>query len=552
MQSPGYRSRMRDSDIVEAIVSGDPQGLATAYDTYAASLYVYCKAMLRDPADAADAVQDTFVVAASRLGGLRDRDLLRPWLYAVARNECRRRLRARATTSVLEEVPDVTDEQADVSADAERAELQALIRAAVLGLNPTEQEVIELQLRQGLDGGEVADVLGVSRNHAHALISRARSQLEVCLGVLLVARTGREACAELDTLLEGWDGQLNPLLRKRLNRHIERCAICSDRRRVELAPAMLLGIAPLAAVAVTATAPNGLREQVLHMAASNSPEAVAHRATVASRTTQFGQHGFPKPFEPSATRHLLDLRHSRSAQVAAAMVAAAAVVTIVAVALSGGGGPHRAEASGPGAATSAPASGAGSSGSAGAPNPGPSGRFGPSGASGPGASGPASGQPGTVGQISPGTGAQPSPGASPGSSSTSPGSPGSSSPAPRSSSPSSTPPSSGHPTPTTPAPTTPTPPPPRPGTLTVAPTSVVLSTLGGTQITITAVGGPVSWSISEPSSLLGNLSVSPSAGSLQAGQSATVVVSVNGLLSLDTVLTVNPGGHAITVVLGLL
>jgi hypothetical protein len=76
--------------------------------------------------------------------------------------------------------------------------------------------------------------------------------------------------------------------------------------------------------------------------------------------------------------------------------------------------------------------------------------------------------------------------------------------------------------------------------------------LGGTQITITAVGGPVSWSISEPSALLGNLSVSPSAGSLQAGQSATVVVSVNGLLSLDTVLTVNPGGHAITVVLGLL
>jgi hypothetical protein len=31
-----------------------------------------------------------------------------------------------------------------------------------------------------------------------------------------------------------------------------------------------------------------------------------------------------------------------------------------------------------------------------------------------------------------------------------------------------------------------------------------------------------------------------------------VTVSVNGLLSLDTVLTVNPGGHSITVVLGLL
>lgn len=545
MQYRSYGSPMRDSEIVEAIVAGNPDGLATAYDTYAAPLYTYCKAMLREPADAADAVQDTFVVAASRLAGLRDPDRLRPWLYAVARNECRRRLRSRATTSALEEAPEVTDEQADVSADAERAELQALLRAAVLGLNPTEQEVIELQLRQGLDVGEVADVLGVSRNHAHALVSRARTQIEVCLGVLLVARTGREACAELDTLLEGWDGQLNPLLRKRLNRHIDRCAICSDRRRVELAPAMLLGIAPLAALAVTATAPAGLREQVLHMAASNSPEAIAHRATVASHATQFGQHGFPKPVDPPKSH----IWQARSAQIAVASAGAAAVIAIVAIALGGGGGPHRAEAAGPGAATSGAAA---SGGPSVAPNPGSSGsNTGPT-------SSPGSGRPGVVGQFSPGTSGQSSPGVPPPTGPSSPSSGQSSSPGSTGSSP----PSSGHPTspaPTTPAPTTPAPktsspppPPPRPGTLTVTPTSVLLSTLGGTQITITAVGGPVSWSISEPSTLLGDLNVSPSGGTLQAGQSATVTVSVNGLLSLDTVLTVNPGGHSITVVLGLL
>jgi hypothetical protein len=36
----------------------------------------------------ADAVEETFVIAAARLGGLRDPRKLRPWLYAVARNEC--------------------------------------------------------------------------------------------------------------------------------------------------------------------------------------------------------------------------------------------------------------------------------------------------------------------------------------------------------------------------------------------------------------------------------------------------------------------------------
>ena len=48
--------------------------------------------MLSRPADASDAVQDTFVVAAAKLGRLRDPGRLRPWLFAVARNECRRQL----------------------------------------------------------------------------------------------------------------------------------------------------------------------------------------------------------------------------------------------------------------------------------------------------------------------------------------------------------------------------------------------------------------------------------------------------------------------------
>src|SRR5580698_9040639 len=147
-------STMRDSEVVAAIVAGNPEGLAEAYDRYASPLYTYCRSLLREPADAADAVQDTFVIAAARLAGLRDRDRLRPWLYAVARNECLRRIKARAATTALEEAQDVTDENADIGGDAERAELRALLRDAVRGLNPADQEVAELQLRQGLDAAE--------------------------------------------------------------------------------------------------------------------------------------------------------------------------------------------------------------------------------------------------------------------------------------------------------------------------------------------------------------------------------------------------------------
>ena len=169
---------MRDTEIVASIVAGDPDGLAMAYDRYAAPLFKYCSTLLRDPADAADAVQDTFVIAASRLDGLHDPERLRAWLYSVARNESLRILRSKKGTSAFHEAPDVTDHSGDVSEYAERAQLKTLFEEAAAGLNPGEREVIELQLRQGLEAAEVADVLGVSRNHAHSLLSRARGQFE--------------------------------------------------------------------------------------------------------------------------------------------------------------------------------------------------------------------------------------------------------------------------------------------------------------------------------------------------------------------------------------
>src|SRR5205823_982542 len=280
---------------------------------------------------AADAVQDTFVIAAPRMSGLRDPERLRSWLYAVARNECLRRLRAGSQHASIEEAPDVTDEAADVAADVERADLRALVRDALGGVGPAEREVLELQLRQGLSGGEVASVLGISRNHAHALLSRARDQLETSLGALVVARAGRPDCPELDAMLQDWDGVLTVLVRKRVNRHVERCRVCSGRRRREVSPAMLLGIAPIAALPLMAGGlPAGFRDQVLQMATGNSPAAVAHRAAVAKTSYSFGHHGFPRALHQPGSPWL-HLRPAHAGAVAGTAAAVAAGATWIAV-----------------------------------------------------------------------------------------------------------------------------------------------------------------------------------------------------------------------------
>jgi len=510
---------MDDPAVVAAIVAGDPAGLAEAYDRYAMPLYSYCRSMLREPADAADAVQDTFLVATAKLRDLRDPARLRSWLYAVARNECLRRLRAGSALSALEEAADIPAQTSEIGAAAERAEVQQLVRAAIDGLNPGERDVIELSLIQELDNDELADALGVSRNHAHALLSRARSQLERSLGALIVARTGRAACANLDAMLAGWDGQLTVLMRKRISRHIEQCEVCGERKRRELTPALFAGAVPMAALLP------GFREQVLKVLADRSPAGLAHRLTVANRAGPFGPQGFPKPINPPGAGPWRRILHHPQAVVAGA----AALVIAVGAIVAGVVGPHRAPPS------AGAAGGSTHSAPVGSQNPGPA-HGGPSGKNGNGISGGSRGT-GTTGQ-----GLVPS--ALPGGVTTTPvalRSPGTSSPAATSSSPTS-------PTATSSS----APSSPSPGTLSVSIGRLDLVSVKGTAIgkfTITAKSGPVSaYSISVGSALAGHLSVSPSSGSLAAGGSVTITVTSTSLVALNGTLTVNPGGHAITVV----
>jgi len=114
--------------VVAAIVAGDPDGLAEAYDRYAAPLYAYCSFVLPGPDAAADVVRDTFLIATSRLEGLRDPGKLGSWLHAVARSECVRRRSAAGVTSPPPKMPRPTSGDAAWPA----VELPAGLRGQVL------------------------------------------------------------------------------------------------------------------------------------------------------------------------------------------------------------------------------------------------------------------------------------------------------------------------------------------------------------------------------------------------------------------------------------
>ena len=308
-----------DAQLVTAYLSGDRNALASIYDLYAPGLFDTAAAMLSDRHDAADMVQDVFCIAAERLNQLRDPDRLKPWLYAVLRNEVYRRTKKRKRTTPTdfqsETVPEVVavfDPNAEGAA-ASFDELADLVRSAAAGLDERDRLVLELSVRQGLSGADLADALGVSPEQSYSLVHRMRDRIEKSLGAFTVAKMGSQDCKELAAIISGWNGEFSVLIRKRVARHIDECAIC-EKTRSKYAPLALFGVAPAFLL------PIGLREKVLAATQSipvPTQSANAHTNKI-SRGSQRSKHiklnrndGFPRLAR--ASRHAMAIVASTSA-----------------------------------------------------------------------------------------------------------------------------------------------------------------------------------------------------------------------------------------------
>jgi RNA polymerase sigma factor (sigma-70 family) len=248
-----------DAELVAGVLAGDREAFAAVYDRYGDRLFDFAHSMLRQREDAEDAVADSFVLVAERLGQLREPDRLRPWLYAIVRSESLRRLKARKRVAYggEEQLVDMADTSMTPDAEAEQAMLRDLVWDASAGLADRDRAMLDLHLRQGLEGADLGEAMGVTASNAYVMLNRLKGQVERALGALLIARLGRDDCDDLDDILVDWDGRFSPLVRKRVARHVDDCDVCSDRRRRMVSPLTLLTGVPLVA------APLSLRDRVV-------------------------------------------------------------------------------------------------------------------------------------------------------------------------------------------------------------------------------------------------------------------------------------------------
>jgi len=153
--------------------------LAALVDQYAGALYRVAFSVLRNAADAEDAVQEAFLrVLRHRhtLGEIRDH---RVWLIRIVWNivlDRKRRAKTRPETDDVDELARVLP-SAGLSAEqlAAAAQHHALVLSRVDQLPAKERQVLMLSAFEELSSVEIASVLGITESSVRSRLFRARN-----------------------------------------------------------------------------------------------------------------------------------------------------------------------------------------------------------------------------------------------------------------------------------------------------------------------------------------------------------------------------------------
>ena len=159
-------------------------GFDTLVSAHSAAIFAYLWRMLRDSADAEDCLQDTFLRAYRAYGRLNGHTNPRAWLYRIATNVARTRLkqRAREATHTVALAPDLAAAGRGPAEQASHNALLAAVAAAVEALPHHQRAALILRQYQGLDYQQVAAILECSPESARASVYQALKKLRIEMG----------------------------------------------------------------------------------------------------------------------------------------------------------------------------------------------------------------------------------------------------------------------------------------------------------------------------------------------------------------------------------
>src|SRR5215211_3528830 len=238
--APGFARLLSDDRLTQRDVGGDERAFAAIFRRYHQSLYRFCLAIVGNPEDAQDALQNTMMKVLRALPGEERKIDLKPWLYRIAHNESIDLLRRRRETRQLD-VEQVAPGYGLAEDAATRERLRRLI-VDLKELPERQREVLVMRELAGLEFEEIGGALGTSGAVARQTLYEARQSLRQM-------EEGREmSCAAVTKALSDGDGRVTR--RRDVRAHLRSCANCQAfREEIKSRQHDLAALAPLPAIA---------------------------------------------------------------------------------------------------------------------------------------------------------------------------------------------------------------------------------------------------------------------------------------------------------------
>ena len=182
-----------DSDpaLVSRAAAGDARAFEALMRRYNRTLFRTARAILRDDAEAEDALQEAYLQAYRSLGSFRAEAKLSTWLARIVANEALMRLRKHTRRAEIvpmqsadaPEVEQVMESDTDNAPDtrAARGEMRRLLEAQIDALPEAYRTVFMLRAVEELSAEETATVLDIPPATVRTRLFRARSLLREAL-----------------------------------------------------------------------------------------------------------------------------------------------------------------------------------------------------------------------------------------------------------------------------------------------------------------------------------------------------------------------------------
>ncbi len=171
---------LTDEELIEMVRRGDPAGASELFARYATPLLRFTARMTGNAAEAEEVTQDVFLRMISRVGQYDGRARVASWLFAIAANACRDRLRSawRTTSVPLDGTADPAGPADAIEARMLERERRHAVRAALAKLTREQREVLLLARYRGMPYAEVATALGISEGAVKTRVFRAVDALK--------------------------------------------------------------------------------------------------------------------------------------------------------------------------------------------------------------------------------------------------------------------------------------------------------------------------------------------------------------------------------------